>query len=59
MRTETTKQKGSVSYYEDGEEKTQEVMLTIVETYHDDGSKDVTVIVPRVSTRSSEKRGAP
>ena len=52
MRQETKVCEGKITINEDGEEREIIVPLTVIETYHENGRKDCTIQVPRISTKS-------
>lgn len=51
-REETRVQDGKMMVQKDGEIIEISVPLTITDTFHDDGRKDVTIQVPQISTGS-------
>ena len=51
-REETRVQDGKMMIQKDGEIIEISVPLTITDTFHDDGRKDVTIQVPQISTGS-------
>jgi hypothetical protein len=58
MRQEIKIQNGTISITQNGKTEEITVPLKIIETYHDDGSKDCTIQVPPLNTKASyqEKR---